>query len=171
MGRRTSFSLIMIFFLSDINYALDTSCALFLTLKTCLRFSFISLFSKISVSHFFEFYLFLAALYFILNRFYLFIYLIIFVAACGFLAARASPAGERGLQGSKAQALDVAHRLSCSTACGFLVPRLGIKPTSLAPASRLSTTGLIRKSQASAFKWVWKGTKDIWAQYTYVYYT
>ena len=66
MGRQTSFSLITIFFSSDINYALDTSCASFRTLKTCLRFSFISLFSKISVSHFFlifEFHLFLAALF------------------------------------------------------------------------------------------------------------
>lgn len=38
-GERTGFSLIMIFILSDISYALDTFCALLPTLKTTLKTS------------------------------------------------------------------------------------------------------------------------------------
>ena len=36
----------------------------------------------------------------------------------------------------------MAHGLSCSAACGILVPRPGIEPASLALQGRLLTTGL-----------------------------
>ena len=47
----------------------------------------------------------------------------------------------------RARPVVVAHRLSCPVACGILVPRPGIKPTSLSLEGGLFTTGLPGKSQ------------------------
>ena len=45
----------------------------------------------------------------------------------------------------------VVCRLSCSVACGMLVPPAGIKPESPALEGRFSTTGPAGKSQACSF--------------------
>ena len=62
----------------------------------------------------------------------------------------------------------VAHGLSCLEACGILVPRPGIKPTSPALEGRFLTTGPPGKSQDGKFyvkrsyhKKQSKGTQEI----------
>ena len=43
------------------------------------------------------------------------------------------------------------HGLTCSTACGILVPRLGMEPMSSALQGRFSTTGPPGKSPPESF--------------------
>ena len=51
----------------------------------------------------------------------------------------------------RASSVVVAHALSCPVACGILVPRPGIKPTSPALESGFFTTGLPGRSQGLFF--------------------
>ena len=72
---------------------------------------------------------------------YIYIYLFLYLAASGLSCGVWDP-----LLWDAGFSPVAAHRLSCSTACGILVPRPGIKPASHALEGRFLTTGPPGKS-------------------------
>ena len=86
----------------------------------------------------------------------------LFLAACRLLQLRrvSSPVVAHGLQSTWAQQLQrmgslvAARRVSCPTACGILVPQLGIEHTSPALEGRFLTTGPPGKSPSSIYSFL-----------------